>query len=200
MKLRARKGEGSCFARRNRRAGQRPDLPDGRRRRSAGACSGAGTESQEAPDMRAASSANYSAAKMFTWNCSGISAARKKRAIRRPSKSPQTFRLAAAGHQWRLPRAAAAARSAGCLHLHPPSPHACLPPAPATPQFRAPFEISRGDGAIVCRSSRSHRQYGNSFFALAIHVERFGLRISRNIRFRTASHRCNFCASARAKA
>ena len=56
---------------------------------------------------------------------------------------------AAAGHQRRLPRAAAAARSARRLHLHSPSPHARNRRAPAGAQFRAPSEIARGDGSAL---------------------------------------------------
>ena len=43
---------------------------------------------------------------------------------------------------------AAAARSAGRFHLHPPSPHAGDRRPPAVPQFRATFQIARGNGAL----------------------------------------------------
>ena len=42
----------------------------------------------------------------------------------------------------------AAARGAGRLHLHPPPPHSCHRRPPSFAQFRAPFEIARGDGRL----------------------------------------------------
>ena len=73
---------------------------------------------------------------------------------------------AAARHQWRLLCAAAAARNSRRLHLHPPPPHSGNRRKASRPQFRAPSEISRGDGALFSRSSRSHRQH-RSFFPRA---------------------------------
>ena len=77
--------------------------------------------------------------------------------------------LATNGVCYALPQQREAAR---CLHLHPPSPHARNRRPPAEPQFRAPFEVARGNGAAFRRSSRSHRQHGSSFLAPAIHAER----------------------------
>ena len=59
----------------------------------------------------------------------------------------QKIALAAARHQWRLPRAAAAARNSRCFYLHPPSPHAGYrrPPAGrnAERHLKSPAEMAR---------------------------------------------------------
>ena len=162
MKLRARKGEGSRLCRGSCGKIRWPYLSYGRRRRTAGACARP-WRNRRAEWNASSNSATFLAATMSMSNCSGISAARKKRAIR---------------PRWRLrancvcpcspPMASATRRLRQrevldvftCIRHH-----RTLATAGRLlrAQFRAPFEISRGNVAAVCRSSRSHCQHAKSF-------------------------------------
>src|SRR6202044_3293532 len=85
---------------------------------------------------------------------------------------------AVAGDEWRVPRAAAAARIARCIYLHSPSPDPRDGGPPAEPQLGAPFQDARGNVAAFCGPARSDRKYAGAFVAAAIHAERSGLPIS----------------------
>ena len=106
---------------RNRRTHYGPDLPYRRRRRPAGACAHA-RRNGASDAMRPATLRSFRPRECLC----GIAAAFLPR-----GRSAQSGRagdraqivVASAGHQWRMPRAAAAARSAGCLHLHSPPSH-----------------------------------------------------------------------------
>ena len=87
MKLRAKKGEGAVCQRRIGRTCSRPDLPDWRRRRSAGRRFAAGRH-RRSPQANRATDWNLSAAAMCTSSCSAISIAKKKLATAPPSRLP----------------------------------------------------------------------------------------------------------------
>ena len=154
-----------------------PDLPDGRRGRTAGACAGAREES------KAATACVEQLCELFGRENVYVELQRhfcreeeaRNQAALEIARKLQLPLLATNGVCYAQPQQREAA---GRLHLHPPSPHAGIRRAPAGAQFRAPFEIARGNGALVFRSSRSHRQHARSFLAPAIHLERSGLRIS----------------------
>ena len=123
MKLRARKGEGSCPAGRNGGDARRLDLPDGRRRRPAGARAGARRNRSAARNAFGNSARLFGRENVYVElqrhfcreeearNQAAVEIARK---LKLPLLATNGVCL----------RAAAAARSAGRVHLHPPSPHA----------------------------------------------------------------------------
>ena len=156
---------------------QRPDLSHGRRRRSAGSRFGA-RRNRDGFGMRAATLPGIRPAKRLRRTPAPFLPRRRSAQSGRRCNRAET-EIALTRHQWRLIRAAAPTRSAGCFHLHPPSPQARDRRPSAEPQFRAPLETARGNGAPFFRSSRSHRQYGNPLFTPAIRFERPRIQIPR---------------------
>ena len=177
MKLRARKGEGHVSPEEIAEGRRRPDLPHGRRGRPAGARSGARRNAQQGWNA-CSSSANYSAAQNvyveLQRHFSRAEEARNQAALEIARKLSLPL-LATNGVCHARPQQREVLDVFTCIRHH-----RTLATAGRllSAQCRAPFEIPRGDGATIFGSSRSHRQHGDSFLALAIHFEGSGVPVS----------------------
>src|SRR5271155_958361 len=108
-------GRRACVGRRGGRKSRGADLPDGRERRAAGACAGAGRRGKWI-GLRAAALRNFWARKCVC----GIAAAFRsggRSAQSRGGGNRSKTGFAAAGDEWRVLCAAGAARSAGRVYL-----------------------------------------------------------------------------------
>ncbi len=94
----------------------------------------------------------------------------------------------AGGDQWGPLCYACTARSARCAHLRAKSCAACRSRPSARDEQRTAFEIRHGNGAAICRSAGSHRQYAGNFRAAQFYARGSGLRISALSRARWRNH------------
>ncbi len=199
MKLHAQKGEGRIGAEEfaGRTAGL--DLPDRRRRRPAGACA----RPRRGGASDADASCNFAVSsdvKMCTWNCSGISAAKKRPAIRRRWRS----RANCVCRCW--PPMASAMRSPHqrevldvftCIRHHRNLTTAGrLLARNSERHLKSPAEMER----LFSDLPEAIANTAGSFLAAEIHLEGFGLSVPEISGRRTANRKCISCASAPARA